>query len=767
MKKLPMLTKSFLGFSFFLAIPLIILGIIFYYNLVNYTKKEISKSSIINLQNVKKLNDQLVDSITKQAIRLSLDAALQDIGGINDYFALKNNPGDMIKLSRVYQILTETANINYRIKSIYFFMEKNNYLITSNHGYELKSDFTDTGWLNDYEKSKDMGAGTLWLNSRPDNDRKQDPNNTSFVLTFILPLKTLRLNYDGAIVVNLYERELYNLMNDSGDKKDGYVIIINNQGTVVSYPDKRLITRNIAGRAYINDILHSGNDTGYIIGNMEHKEYMFSYYKSDFNNWIYIGVMSMNDLIGKTAAIRNSIILLLLGLMIAGSVFTYFFSRAMYNPVKKLMSDIQKRKGIDFKTMGNEMAILSRVFDSMIKQEDSLSNTLEKSRQALKNKFLTDLFKGGLEEESRDRQYEGEFPYPYFICAVIAIDKYDGFSEKYSNDQQYYMKHLILKTCCEVANDKYKITGVLYEKSKIALIINCEEYDQESNRTTLSSNFGALQNEVAKVLSNPITIGVGSCYKNIENISLSFNEAQEALKSRIVRGSGSIIFHSCNEIENKYYYPYRMEKHILNLLQLGSGEEVILALKDLIEEIKRRKGISPDNVEQIFIQLVGNTVKYLVELNINIRNIFGSGSNVFHELSTKENLEEIYTWLTGFYSGIIQFMSNAAALKTSPADIVMDYIHKNFKLNIDTTAIADNTGVGYSSVGRIIRSKTGKNVLEYINGLRIEEAKRLLKSTTMNIKDIAVNVGYNNDQSFARFFKKYEGLTPGEFRNLG
>ena len=219
MKKLPMLTKSFLGFSFFLAIPLIILGIIFYYNLVNYTKKEISKSSIINLQNVKKLNDQLVDSITKQAIRLSLDAALQDIGGINDYFALKNNPGDMIKLSRVYQILTETANINYRIKSIYFFMEKNNYLITSNHGYELKSHFTDTGWLNDYEKSKDMGAGTLWLNSRPDNDRKQDPNNTSFVLTFILPLKTLRLNYDGAIVVNLYERELYNLMNDSGDKK--------------------------------------------------------------------------------------------------------------------------------------------------------------------------------------------------------------------------------------------------------------------------------------------------------------------------------------------------------------------------------------------------------------------------------------------------------------------------------------------------------------------------------------------------------------------
>jgi hypothetical protein len=92
------------------------------------------------------------------------------------------------------------------------------------------------------------------------------------------------LSYDGAIVVNLYERELDNLMNDTVNGRDEYTFIINNKGTVVSHPDKLLITKAWADQKYIAGILHSNTDTGYIID--ENKQFLFSYYKSDFNNWI-------------------------------------------------------------------------------------------------------------------------------------------------------------------------------------------------------------------------------------------------------------------------------------------------------------------------------------------------------------------------------------------------------------------------------------------------------------------------------------------------
>jgi uncharacterized ion transporter superfamily protein YfcC len=93
----------------------------------------------------------------------------------------------------------------------------------------------------------------------------------------------------------------------------------------------------------------------------------------------------MKELIGKTTVMRNRIILLLFILIVLGNLVTYFFSRAIYNPVKELMTDIQNRKGIDFKGMGNEMAILSRVFDSMLKQH------------------------AGTEEQVPDGSFEGEY----------------------------------------------------------------------------------------------------------------------------------------------------------------------------------------------------------------------------------------------------------------------------------------------------------------------------------------------------------------------
>ena len=47
-----------------------------------------------------------------------------------------------------------------------------------------------------------------------------------------------------------------------------------------------------------------------------------------------------------------------------------------------------------------------------------------------------------------------------------------------------------------------------------------------------------------------------------------------------------------------------------------------------------------------------------------------------------------------------------------------------------------------------------------------EEAKKLLTTTGLSISAIAEKVGYHNVQSINRFFKKYEGITPGEMRNI-
>ena len=57
------------------------------------------------------------------------------------------------------------------------------------------------------------------------------------------------------------------------------------------------------------------------------------------------------------------------------------------------------------------------------------------------------------------------------------------------------------------------------------------------------------------------------------------------------------------------------------------------------------------------------------------------------------------------------------------------------------------------------------NLREYINQLRIEEAKRLLLSTSMSISEIASYVGYFNISYFSTVFHKLVGVSPFDWRN--
>jgi len=64
----------------------------------------------------------------------------------------------------------------------------------------------------------------------------------------------------------------------------------------------------------------------------------------------------------------------------------------------------------------------------------------------------------------------------------------------------------------------------------------------------------------------------------------------------------------------------------------------------------------------------------------------------------------------------------------------------------------------------ICKQSTNKTVTELIHGRILTEAKRLLSYSTLNIKQISFDLGFNDLSYFQRFFKKRTGKTPREFR---
>ncbi len=96
---------------------------------------------------------------------------------------------------------------------------------------------------------------------------------------------------------------------------------------------------------------------------------------------------------------------------------------------------------------------------------------------------------------------------------------------------------------------------------------------------------------------------------------------------------------------------------------------------------------------------------------------------------------------------------------------VLTYCSANYTdENISTKSVAQALFISQSYVTKIFSQKLGYGFREYINTLRLTEAKRLLKNTDLKITEIMLRCGFKNQSSFNRVFMDDCGLTPRAFR---
>lgn len=94
-----------------------------------------------------------------------------------------------------------------------------------------------------------------------------------------------------------------------------------------------------------------------------------------------------------------------------------------------------------------------------------------------------------------------------------------------------------------------------------------------------------------------------------------------------------------------------------------------------------------------------------------------------------------------------------------------DFIEKNVDEKISIDELADYVAMGRRSFERRFKTATQNSVLEYINRVKIESAKRSFENSRKNINEVMYDVGYTDTKAFRTIFKKITGLNPLEYRN--
>lgn len=116
-----------------------------------------------------------------------------------------------------------------------------------------------------------------------------------------------------------------------------------------------------------------------------------------------------------------------------------------------------------------------------------------------------------------------------------------------------------------------------------------------------------------------------------------------------------------------------------------------------------------------------------------------------------------------------QYMNEISNQKTDKSSIVLDqlivYINMHYKENLTLDQLSAVCYLSPSYISKVFKKHLNTNFIDYLSSVRIKVAKRLMKNPALSMKEISAEIGYIDANYFTRVFKKYEGVTPSEYRN--
>lgn len=130
-------------------------------------------------------------------------------------------------------------------------------------------------------------------------------------------------------------------------------------------------------------------------------------------------------------------------------------------------------------------------------------------------------------------------------------------------------------------------------------------------------------------------------------------------------------------------------------------------------------------------------------------------------------MQEVFTGLQQDIHRLFhKHVENKKMADYKPIRMAKQYINDNYNTALNLESVSAYTGFNPAYFSSLFKKETGKNFMEYVMAVRIQNAKQLLINTDKDLAEIAVDVGYTDIKYFSRLFKKLTGLNPSEFRKL-
>lgn len=165
------------------------------------------------------------------------------------------------------------------------------------------------------------------------------------------------------------------------------------------------------------------------------------------------------------------------------------------------------------------------------------------------------------------------------------------------------------------------------------------------------------------------------------------------------------------------------------------------------------------------LELIVIISRAVISSGADVGDIFRYSTEYMQQIDKCSSVDELNKWLSQVIDQFLAVSFDYINVKHS--DIVyktMDYIRSNCLRHITLEDIAGEVYLSKAYLSSIFKQETGMGIIDYLNQARVAHSKKLLANTSMSLIDIANECSFGDQSYFSRVFKRYEGVSPKQYR---
>lgn len=265
---------------------------------------------------------------------------------------------------------------------------------------------------------------------------------------------------------------------------------------------------------------------------------------------------------------------------------------------------------------------------------------------------------------------------------------------------------------------------------------------------------GAVPARFCTYMGKPVTL---------EEIPKSRDKLEEIEKYAVPDETGILYEDRWYFVEREYQKP-SWKTYLAEMEQTDSVQQVRKSLQGYITQRRAAGGMRKDFTVRFIGELVQTVYGYLKDRGIAFEQIFEREEFEHRRreaclsvVGSREFIEYLFAVLEG--------QKKSETHSDNVVDQLKKYIEQNLGEDLSRPVLAGKVFLSEDYVSKLFMKTTGMSLPNYIAERRIERAKEYLRTSSLPISKIAMEVGYGNFSYFSKTFRELVGCTPNEYRS--